>query len=52
MLQNQQALDLLTGGESNISLFLEETFCNYANLLSAVKGKIQQLQIELQKFKD
>lgn len=52
VLQNQQALDLLTGGESNISLFLKETFCNYANLLSAVKGKIQLLQIEFQKFKD
>lgn len=52
VLQNRRGLDLLTAERGGLCLFLGEECCFYVNQSGIVKDKIQQLQTDLQKYKE
>ena len=50
--QNQWEVDVLTAKESGLCLFLQEECCFYVNQSRIVRNKIQELQYDIENFRD
>jgi hypothetical protein len=52
VLQNLQGLDVLIAKEGGLCLFLQEQCCFYSNQSRTVRNKIQELQSDIQNFRE
>ena len=52
VLQNRWRLDVLTAKEGGLCLFLQEECCFYVNQSGIVRNKIQELQSDIENFRD